>query len=102
ALMQLLPDTYTVETLSEKIGLSEKYVNAPLILTNFPDDAHLHCYTAKLRAAHPCEIARLQPNDQKRALQECFPQHRTVAAIAKDQKADVLYEGQYRKAQKKA
>jgi hypothetical protein len=44
----------------------------------------------KLTVAHAFEIARLQPNDQRRALQECFPQHRTAAAIAKDQKAEAV------------
>ena len=34
ALMQLQPDTYTVETLAEKIGRSEKYVYARLPLPN--------------------------------------------------------------------
>src|SRR5205085_6240410 len=38
ALMQLQPDTYTVETLAEKIGRSEKYVYARLRLTHLVDE----------------------------------------------------------------
>jgi ParB family chromosome partitioning protein len=90
ALMQLQPDTYTVETLAEKIGRSEKYVYARLRLTHLVDEVQQAFYAGKLTVAHAFEIARLQPNDQKRALQECFPRHRTVAAIAKDQKAEAI------------
>ena len=43
-------------------------------------------YEDKLTVAHAFEIARLQPNDQRRALQECFPQYRNAAAILKDKK----------------
>src|SRR5882762_5956389 len=86
ALMQLQPDTYTVETLAEKIGRSEKYVYARLRLTHLIEEAQQAFYAGKLTVAHAFEIARLQPNDQRRALQECFPQHRTVTAIAKDHK----------------
>jgi len=45
-------------------------------------------YEDKLTVAHTFEIARLQPNDQRRALQECFPQHRNTAAVLKDKKAE--------------
>jgi ParB/RepB/Spo0J family partition protein len=90
ALMQLQPDTYTVETLAEKIGRSEKYVYARLRLNHLVDEVQQAFYAGKLTVAHAFEIARLQPNDQKRALQECFPQHRTVAAIAKDQRAEAV------------
>jgi len=45
-------------------------------------------YEDKLTVAHAFEIARLQPNDQRRALQECFPQYRNAAAILKDKKAE--------------
>ena len=89
-LMQLQPETYTVETLAEKIGRSEKYVYARLRLTHLVDEVQQAFYTEKLTVAHAFEIARLQPNDQKRALQECFPHHRTTAAIAKDQKAEAV------------
>ena len=90
ALMQLQPETYTVETLAEKIGRSEKYVYARLRLTHLVDEVQQAFCTAKLTVAHAFEIARLQPNDQRRAIAECFPQHRTVAAIAKDQKAEAV------------
>src|SRR5208283_3688606 len=90
ALMQLQPETYTVETLAEKIGRSEKYVYARLRLTHLVDEVQQAFYTAKLTVAHAFEIARLQPGDQRRALAECFPQHRTAAAIAKDQKAEAV------------
>ncbi len=45
-------------------------------------------YEAKLTVAHAFEIARLQPNDQRRALLECFPQYRNAASILKDKKAE--------------
>jgi len=45
-------------------------------------------YEDKLTVAHAFEIARLQANDQRRALQECFPQYRNAAAILKDKKAE--------------
>jgi ParB family transcriptional regulator, chromosome partitioning protein len=90
ALMQLQPDTYTVETLAEKIGRSEKYVYARLRLTHLVDEVQQAFYTAKLTVAHAFEIARLQPGDQRRALAECFPHHRTAAAIAKEQKAEAV------------
>jgi len=45
-------------------------------------------YEDKLTVAHAFEIARLQPNDQRRALHECFPQYRNAAAILKDKKAE--------------
>jgi hypothetical protein len=37
--MQLQPDTYTVETLAEKVGRSEKYVYARLRLLHLIDEA---------------------------------------------------------------
>ena len=33
---------------------------------------------------------RLEPTDQRRALQECFPNHRSAAAILKDRKAEAV------------
>jgi ParB family chromosome partitioning protein len=90
ALMQMQPETYTVETLAEKIGRSEKYVYARLRLTHLVEEVQQAFYTAKLTVAHAFEIARLQPNDQRRALQECFPQHRTAAALLKDKKAEAV------------
>ena len=89
-LMQMQPETYTVETLAEKIGRSEKYVYARLRLTRLVEEAQQAFYSGKLSVAHAFEIARLEPEDQKRALQECFPTHRTAAAILKDRKAEAV------------
>jgi ParB family transcriptional regulator, chromosome partitioning protein len=90
ALMQLQPDTYTVETLAEKVGRSEKYVYARLRLLHLIDEAQQAFYIGKLTVAHAFEIARLQPDDQRRALAECFPQHRNAAAVLKDKKAEAV------------
>src|SRR6266704_3355542 len=88
ALMQMQPDTYTVETLAEKIGRSEKYVYARLRLTHLADEVQQAFYVGKLTVAHAFEIARLQQSDQRRALAECFQQYRTTAAVLKDKKAE--------------
>ena len=48
ALMQLQPETYTVETLAEKIGRSEKYVYARLRLLQLVDEVQQAFYTGKL------------------------------------------------------
>jgi ParB family chromosome partitioning protein len=90
ALMQMQSDTYTVETLAEKIGRSGKYVYARLRLTHLIEEVQLAFYNGKLSVAHAFEMARLEPVDQKRALQECFPNHRTAAAILKDGKAEAV------------
>ncbi len=89
-LMQLQPETYTVETLAEKIGRSEKYVYARLRLMHLIQEAQDAFYIGRLNVAHAFEIARLQPDDQCRALQECFPNHKTAAAIVKDPKAEAV------------
>jgi ParB-like chromosome segregation protein Spo0J len=90
ALMQLQPDTYSVETLAEKVGRSEKYVYARLRLLHLIDEAQQAFYMGKLTVAHAFEVARLQPDDQRRALAECFPQHRSAAAVLKDTKAEAV------------
>src|SRR5271156_2329431 len=90
ALMQMQPDTYTVETLAEKVGRSGKYVYARLRLTHLVAEVQEAFYAAKLTVAHAFEIARLQPDDQRRALAECFPQHKTAAAVLKDKKAEAV------------
>lgn len=89
-LIQLQPETYTVETLAEKIGRSEKYVYARLRLMHLIQEAREAFYIGRLTVAHAFEIARLQPHDQRRALQECFPHHKTAAAILKDAKAEAV------------
>jgi ParB family chromosome partitioning protein len=88
ALMHLQPETYTVETLAEKIGRSEKYVYARLRLMHLVDEVQQAFYTGKLTVAHAFEMARLTPDDQRRALAECFPHHRTAVALLKDRKAE--------------
>src|SRR5271154_2065893 len=65
ALMHLQPETYTVETLAEKIGRSEKYVYARLRLTHLVEDVQQAFYAGKLTVAHAFEMARLEPEDQK-------------------------------------
>src|SRR6266851_3889526 len=90
ALMHLQPDTYSVETLAEKIGRSENYVYARLRLMHLVDEIQEAFYTGTLTVAHAFEIARLQPGDQRRALAGCFPNHRTAAAIVKNQKAEAV------------
>ncbi len=90
ALMHLQPDTYTVEVLAEKIGRSEKYVYARLRLNHLIEDAQQAFYLGRLTVAHAFEIARLQPQDQRRALQECFPHHRSTASALKDRKAEAV------------
>src|SRR6267143_2080465 len=90
ALMQLQPDTYTVETIAEKVGRSEKYVYARLRLLHLIEEVQQAFYAGKLTVAHAFEIARLQPDDQRRALAGCFPNHRTAAALLKDKKAEAV------------
>src|SRR5882762_1408062 len=67
ALIQLEPDTYTVEAIATRVGRSPAYVNGRLRLIQLISEAF---YEDKLTVAHAFEIARLQPNDQRRALQE--------------------------------
>jgi ParB family chromosome partitioning protein len=88
ALMQLQPETYTVETISAKVGKSQAYVYGRLRLTQLIAEAKQAFYEAKMTVAHAFEIARLTPSDQRRALQECFPHHRNAASILKDKKAE--------------
>ncbi len=88
ALIELQPDTYTVETIASRVGRSPAYINGRLRLIQLIPEAKQAFYDDKLTVAHAFEIARLQPNDQRRALQECFPQYRNAAAILKDKKAE--------------
>ena len=88
ALMQMQPDNYNVETIAATVGRSEKYVTGRLRLLQLIPDARQAFYGGKLTFIHAFEIARLQPNDQRRALQECFPNHRSAATILKDKKAE--------------
>jgi ParB family transcriptional regulator, chromosome partitioning protein len=88
ALMQMEPEVYTVETLAETIGRSEKYVYSRLRLMHLVEEIQQAFYSGKLSVAHAFEIARLEPEDQRRAFAECFPDHRTVAAAVKDKRSE--------------
>jgi len=88
ALIDLQPDTYTVESIASRVGRSPAYVSGRLRLIQLIPEAKQAFYEDKLTVAHAFEIARLQPNDQHRALQECFPHYRNAAAILKDKKAE--------------
>ena len=59
-------------------------------LTHLVEEVQQAFYASKLTVAHAFEIARLQPSDQQRALAECFPQHRTAAALLKNKKAEAV------------
>jgi ParB family chromosome partitioning protein len=89
-LMQLEPETDTVETIAAKMGKSAAFISGRLRLVQLIPEAQQAFYEAKLSVTHALEIARLQPNDQRRALQECFPQHRNANAILKDKKAEAI------------
>ena len=54
------------------------------------DEVQQAFYVGKLTVAHAFEIARLTPDDQHRALAECFPHHRTAAVLLKDKRAEAL------------
>ena len=84
ALIQQNPDFYTVETIAAKVGRSPKYVYGRLKLAELTPNLQKAFYEGKLTAGHAMEIARLQPKDQELALTECFPGHRSAAAILKD------------------
>ena len=84
ALIQQDPALYTVETIAAKVGRSPKYVYGRLKLAELTPNLQKAFYEGKLTAGHAMEIARLQPKDQEQALSECFPGHRTTAAILKD------------------
>jgi hypothetical protein len=88
--MQLQPENYTVEVLAEKIERSEKDDYARLRLMHLTDEAQEAFYVGRLTVAHAFEIARLQPNDQRRVLQECFPNHRSTASALKDRRAEAV------------
>src|SRR5690242_16621399 len=90
ALIELQPDTYTVETIASRVGRSPAYVSGRLRLIQLITEAKQALYEDKLTVAHAFEVARLQPHDQRRALQECFPQYRNAAAILKDRKAEAV------------
>jgi ParB family transcriptional regulator, chromosome partitioning protein len=84
ALIKQNPELYTVENISLKVGRSASYVYGRLRLAELTPNVQAAFYAGKLTAGHAIEIARLQPKDQERALEECFPGHRTTKAILKD------------------
>jgi len=88
ALIQLEPNTYTVESIATRVGRSPAYVSGRLRLIQLITEAKQAFYEDKLTVAHAFEVARLQPNDQRRALQECFPHHRNAGAVLKDKHAE--------------
>ena len=88
ALIQLQPNTYTVETIATRVGRSPAYVSGRLRLIQLIPEAKQAFYDDKLTVAHAFEVARLQPSDQRRALQECFPHHRNAGAVLKDKHAE--------------
>jgi ParB family chromosome partitioning protein len=90
ALIQLQPNTYTVETIASRVGRSPAYVSGRLRLIQLIPEAKQAFYEDKLTVAHAFEVARLQSNDQRRALQECFPHHRSTGAILKDKHAEAV------------
>jgi ParB family chromosome partitioning protein len=84
ALIKQNPELYTVENIAVKVGRSVSYVYQRLRLAELPPNVQAAFYAGKLTAGHAVEIARLQPRDQERALEECFPGHRTTKAILRD------------------
>jgi len=90
ALQQLNPNNYTVETIALKVSRSPAYVHGRLQLLNLVDEAKQASRGAKLAVSHAFAIARLTPKDQQRALRECFPEHRSAAAILKDARAEAV------------
>src|SRR5713226_393658 len=90
SLMDLKPDFYTVEMVAAQVGKSPSYVKGRVSLTELIPAAQTAFYEGKLTVTHALEIARLQPNDQERAMMECFPGHRSTGSILKDRKAEAL------------
>src|SRR6185437_8941643 len=90
ALQRLNLSVYTVETIALKVSRSPAYVSGRLQLLHLVDEAKQAFRAGKLTVAHAFEIARLQKNDQRRALQECFPVHRNAAAVLKDSRAEAV------------
>lgn len=78
------PELYTVENIALKVGRSVSYVYQRLRLAELTSNVQAAFYAGKLTAGHAVEIARLQPRDQERAFEECFPGHRTTKAVLRD------------------
>lgn len=84
ALIKQNPELYTVENIAVKVGRSVSYVYQRLRLAELTSNVQAAFYAGKLTAGHAVEIARLQPRDQERAFEECFPGHRTTKAVLRD------------------
>ncbi len=84
ALIKQNPELYTVETIAAKVGRTVSYVYQRLKLAELTPNVQAAFYAGKLTAGHAVEIARLQPRDQERAFEECFPGHRTTKAVLRD------------------
>ena len=84
ALIKQNPALYTVDNIALKVGRSVSYIYQRLRLAELTPNVQAAFYAGKLSAGHAIEIARLQPRDQERALEECFPGHRTTKAILRD------------------
>jgi ParB family transcriptional regulator, chromosome partitioning protein len=90
SLMDVRPDFYTVETIAAQVAKSPSYVKGRISLTDLVPASQTAFCEGKLTVAHALELARLQPEDQERALMECFPGHRNTASILKDRKAEAM------------
>jgi len=60
ALIELQPDTYTIESIASRVGRSSAYVNGRLRLIQLIPEAKQAFYEDKLTVAHAFEVARLQ------------------------------------------
>jgi ParB family chromosome partitioning protein len=90
SLMEMKPDYYTIEMIAVQVAKSPSYVKGRISLTDLIPAAQTAFYESKLTVAHALELARLQASDQKRALMECFPGHRSTNSILKDRKAEAV------------
>src|SRR5207302_7313665 len=61
ALVELQPDTYTVESIASRVARSPAYVSGRLRLIQLIPEAKQAFYEDKLTVAHAFEVARLQP-----------------------------------------
>src|SRR6202050_2724357 len=98
ALMQMQPDTYTVETVAEKIGRSEKYVYARLRLTHLIEDVQ----RGKRIAVKVIDDRRSVPNQSECRVRDGYTSHHGKARRASLQRrlskrygSPTLSEGKY-------
>ncbi len=67
---------YDVAAIAAKVAKSESYVYQRLKLTELIKPAQDSFLQDKITAGHAIQIARLQPKDQKEALESCFDNYR--------------------------